>query len=119
MGTTVGRPLSKLALVLLVFFFGTLGVHRFYLKQYGIALLYPLFLWTSLPAIAALVELIIFLFRREEALQAQYPDTASTGMVVLFAVLATVLAAAAYGIVLALMGLSLHDVGRGLGELRM
>lgn len=45
---------------LLAFFLGGIGVHRFYLRQTGLGLLYLLFCWTFIPAIVAIIDAIIF-----------------------------------------------------------
>jgi TM2 domain-containing membrane protein YozV len=42
--------------VLLGFFLGGLGAHRFYLRQYGLGVLYVLFCWAVIPHLIALVE---------------------------------------------------------------
>ena len=42
--------------VLLTLFLGGLGAHRFYLGQTGLGILYLVFVWTFIPAIAALIE---------------------------------------------------------------
>ena len=42
--------------VLLAFFLGGFGAHRFYLRQYGIGVLYLIFFWTGVPALIALIE---------------------------------------------------------------
>ena len=42
--------------VLLAFFLGGFGAHRFYLRQYGLGVLYLVFFWTGIPALIALIE---------------------------------------------------------------
>jgi TM2 domain-containing membrane protein YozV len=42
--------------VLLAFFLGGLGAHRFYMGQIGLGILYAVFVWTFVPAFIALVE---------------------------------------------------------------
>ena len=42
--------------MLLALFLGGLGAHRFYLGQTGLGILYVVFVWTFIPAIAALIE---------------------------------------------------------------
>ena len=45
--------------ILLALFLGGLGAHRFYLRQYGLGILYVLFVWTFIPSIVALFELFV------------------------------------------------------------
>ena len=42
--------------VLLALFLGGFGAHRFYLGQTGLGILYMVFVWTFIPAIAALID---------------------------------------------------------------
>lgn len=42
--------------VLLALFLGGLGVHKFYMGQTGLGILYLLFCWTYIPAILGLIE---------------------------------------------------------------
>jgi TM2 domain-containing membrane protein YozV len=42
--------------VLLCFFLGGFGAHRFYMGQVGLGVLYAVFVWTLIPAFIALVE---------------------------------------------------------------
>jgi len=45
---------------LLALFLGGIGVHKFYLGQSGLGILYLLFCWTFIPGIIALIEAIIY-----------------------------------------------------------
>jgi TM2 domain-containing membrane protein YozV len=42
--------------VLLCFFLGGFGAHRFYMGQVGLGVLYVVFVWTFIPALIALIE---------------------------------------------------------------
>ena len=63
---------SKTTAVLLAFFFGGIGLHKFYLGRVAAGLLYMLFFWTLIPAIIAFVEFNIYLSRSERAFNEQY-----------------------------------------------
>ena len=45
--------------ILLALFLGGLGAHRFYLRQFGLGILYVLFVWTFIPSIVAFFELFV------------------------------------------------------------
>ena len=47
---------DELVGVLLAFFLGTFGAHRFYMGQTGLGILYLLFFWTGIPAIVGFIE---------------------------------------------------------------
>src|ERR1700761_5219123 len=42
--------------VLLALFLGSFGAHHFYLRRNGLGIVYLLFFWTGIPAIAGFVE---------------------------------------------------------------
>lgn len=63
---------NKLAAALLAFFLGGLGIHKFYLGQTGMGILYLVFCWTGIPAMIALVEGILYLVSSDEAFAAKY-----------------------------------------------
>ena len=57
---------SKTTFLVLAFFLGGLGIHRMYLGQVLIGLLYLIFCWTYIPAIIAFFEFIINLCTSDE-----------------------------------------------------
>ena len=56
---------SKGAAVPLALFLGGFGVHKFYLDQIFLGIVYLLFCWTFIPAIISFFEAIILLFTSE------------------------------------------------------
>lgn len=66
--TPDGRKLvNKVAYVLLALFLGGLGIHNFYAGKFGLGVLYLVFCWTFIPAIAALVQAIIATCKTSDA----------------------------------------------------
>ncbi|MBP2281710.1 TM2 domain-containing membrane protein YozV [Flavobacterium sp. CG_23.5] len=63
---------NKTTAAIFAFFLGGIGVHRFYLGQGGLGLLYLIFCWTFIPAIIAFVDFIIFLTMDENKFNAKY-----------------------------------------------
>lgn len=63
---------------LLAFFLGGIGVHRFYLKQTGLGILYLVFCWTFIPVIVSFIDAIIFWTMDIEKFNAKYNDGKST-----------------------------------------
>jgi TM2 domain-containing membrane protein YozV len=63
---------SRVTAVLLAFFLGGIGAHKFYLGRVGQGILYLLFCWTFIPAIIAFVEFIIYLCMSDESFTAKY-----------------------------------------------
>ena len=63
----VGRPVSKVAYVLLAFFLGGLGIHNFYAGKTGMGILYLLFCWTFIPEIAGVIQALVALFKKSDA----------------------------------------------------
>jgi TM2 domain-containing membrane protein YozV len=60
------------AAILLAFFLGGFGVHKFYLGRVAQGILYLIFFWTFIPAIVAFVEFIIYLTMSDEAFAHKY-----------------------------------------------
>jgi TM2 domain-containing membrane protein YozV len=50
---------DKVTALVLCFFFGWVGAHKFYLRQTGWGVAYLIFCWTQIPAIVAFIEFII------------------------------------------------------------
>lgn len=76
---------SKAVLLLLTFFFGFLGAHRFYLRSWGLGTLYLVFFWTFIPALVALIEFIVFCFTSSERLNEKYSSSAVAAVIVVAA----------------------------------
>ena len=57
---------NKVVAGVLALLVGSFGVHKFYLGQTGWGIMYFLFCWTGIPALASLVEGIIYLTMRDE-----------------------------------------------------
>ena len=60
------RPVNKVAYVLLAFFLGGIGAHKFYSGKIGTGIAYLIFSWTFIPSIIAFVEFIIALTRTSD-----------------------------------------------------
>ena len=63
---------SRVAAILLAFFLGGFGVHKFYLGRVGQGILYLLFFWTFIPAILAIIEMIIYICTNDEDFARKY-----------------------------------------------
>lgn len=67
---------SKTTAIILCFFLGGFGAHRFYLGQPGLGLLYLLFCWTFIPALLALIDFICLLLMSDDQFNQKYNLTA-------------------------------------------
>ncbi len=63
---------SRVAAILIAFFLGGFGGHKFYLGRPGMGLLYLFFFWTLIPGFVALVELIIYATMSDEQFALKY-----------------------------------------------
>jgi len=63
---------SKSTTVILAFFLGGLGIHRFYLGQNVMGILYLIFCWTFIPVLIALFDFFIFIFMSEDSFNYKY-----------------------------------------------
>jgi TM2 domain-containing membrane protein YozV len=82
-GARQRRPASKRTLLLLTFFLGGSGAHRFYLGNYVLGTIYLLFFWTGIPVLIALVEFLSFLFTSSDSIADNYTAHGSKKAVVL------------------------------------
>lgn len=64
---------SKGMAIVLALLLGGLGVHKFYLGQMGQGILYLLLCWTGVPAIVALVDLIMYAKLSSDDFKTKYP----------------------------------------------
>lgn len=80
---------SKTALLLLTFFLGGMGAHKFYLRKPWWGVLYLVFFWTYIPTLVALIEFIVFACTDSERLNEKYESAggASTAVIVVVAVM--------------------------------
>ena len=62
----------KTTAVLLTFFFGGLGVHRFYLGEDFKGFLYLIFCWTLIPCLFALIDFIFLIVMSDEEFNRKY-----------------------------------------------
>ena len=62
----------RLKVIFLAFFLGSLGLHKFYLGRTAQGLLYLVFCWTLIPAIAGIFESINYLSLSDEAFESKY-----------------------------------------------
>lgn len=69
---TIQSKKSKLATVLLAFFLGTFGIHRFYLGQTVRGILYLVLCWTLVISIISIYDAIIFLIMGEDEFDQRY-----------------------------------------------
>ena len=67
-GAISGRIVAAILAILL----GDFGIHKFYLGQIGLGIVYLLFCWTGIPAIIGIVEGIIYLTYTDESFMEKY-----------------------------------------------
>lgn len=60
---TDGRIVNKVIYLVLCFFLGSFGIHKFYAGKTGMGILYLLFFWTGIPFILSFIDFIIALFK--------------------------------------------------------
>ena len=63
---------NKTTAAILAFFLGGIGIHRFYLGQGGLGILYFIFCWTFVPMVISFIDFIIFLTMDEKAFNDKY-----------------------------------------------
>jgi TM2 domain-containing membrane protein YozV len=63
---------NRVAAILLAFFLGGFGVHKFYLGRIAAGVLYLIFFWTLIPTIVAFIEMIIYITMSDEDFARKY-----------------------------------------------
>ncbi len=63
---------KKVTAGLLALLLGGVGAHKFYLGDTGMGILYLCFFWTGIPAIAGLIEGILYLTKSDDEFFRQY-----------------------------------------------
>ena len=63
---------DKTIAAMISLFFGGIGIHRFYLGQAGLGIVYLLFSWTLIPCFIALLDAISFLLASQENFDKKY-----------------------------------------------
>jgi len=57
---------SKVAFVILALLVGGFGIHRMYIGDWLLGIIYLVFCWTFIPALVALIEAIVIGFRKDD-----------------------------------------------------
>lgn len=70
--STGGCEKNKIAAGILAILLGDFGIHKFYLGNIGMGIVYLLFFWTGIPAIIGLIEGIIYLTMSDESFCQKY-----------------------------------------------
>ena len=63
---------DKTVAALIALFLGWIGIHKFYLGESGLGIIYLLFFWTGIPGIIAFFECIGLFLMSEQAFNAQF-----------------------------------------------
>lgn len=70
--STSGAGPDRTTAGLLAILLGGIGVHKFYMGNTGMGILYLIFCWTFIPAIVGVIEGIIYLTKSDEEFAQQY-----------------------------------------------
>lgn len=71
---------NKTTATLLAFFLGGLGIHRFYLNQIVLGILYLIFSWTFIPLIIAFIDFIVLAAMSKEKFDLKYSKTKNSNL---------------------------------------
>lgn len=72
---------SKTTTILLAFFLGTFGAHRFYLGQHWKGIFSILFFWTYIPTVISLIDVIVFAVMSQDKFDDKYNNATSNSSV--------------------------------------
>lgn len=76
---------NKTALLLITFFLGGIGGHKFYLKKNWMGVLYLVFCWTYIPGFIALIEFIVYASTSSADLRRKYRESSGSAVAVVLA----------------------------------
>ena len=65
-GSFTSGPKDRIAAAIFALVLGGLGIHKFYLGNIGMGILYLVFSWTGIPSIIGFIEGIIYLTKSDE-----------------------------------------------------
>jgi TM2 domain-containing membrane protein YozV len=71
-GELASNGKNRITAALLALFLGGLGVHKFYLGQSGVGIIYLLFCWTFIPALFALIDFIVLITMNDTSFNQTY-----------------------------------------------
>jgi TM2 domain-containing membrane protein YozV len=74
--------INKTSLVLITFFLGGMGAHKFFVGKTIQGIFYLVFCWTLIPSIIAFVEFLIYAFTDETKLQEKFPHFKSEPVII-------------------------------------
>ena len=60
------KAVNKVVYLILAFFLGGIGIHKFYAGKIGSGILYLAFCWTAIPALIAFIEFIVAIFQKPD-----------------------------------------------------
>ena len=64
---------NKWVAIILAFFFGAFGIHKFYLGQIGWGVIYLIFCWSGITAIVGIIEAVLYLTMSDSEFATKYP----------------------------------------------
>ena len=101
-GGRVGKKLSKAVLLLITFFTGGIGGHKFYVGKPIQGILYLVFFWTFIPGFIAFIEFFIYAVTNENDLQDKYPEAGGKEVVIVLLIVGFIWIIAFIGILAAI-----------------
>lgn len=60
------KAVNKVVYLILAFFLGGIGIHKFYAGKIGTGILYLVFCWTCIPALIAFIEFVVAIFKKAD-----------------------------------------------------
>ena len=72
LGPLTANGKSRIAAAVFALLLGGLGIHKFYLGEVGMGILYLIFCWTFIPAIVGFIEGIVYLSMSDDSFNQKY-----------------------------------------------